>query len=131
MPGSPHYLRYKVCPPCTVESDIRPIAITSTNAKKSESIIDSNFNKHFSNCQDKAQFGCTANRSTTHALLKLMYAWFKASENFRNTTWILFVDFTKILLTTTYYFKHLSPIIFQTISLCGVLTSWKTGSSMS
>jgi len=85
----------KVYPPATVEHDIRPIAITNSIAKVAERFIGQFFNEHFRNHIDPQQFGCTVKRSTTHALIKLTDEWFKASENCKNITRILFIDFTK------------------------------------
>ena len=82
-------------PPSTIEQDFRPIAITNTTAKIAEKFIAQWFNEHFETFLDKNQFGCTSNRSTTHALIKLTHEIFRASENSNNFIRILFVDFTK------------------------------------
>ena len=61
----------KVHPPIFIESDLRPISITSSVSKVAELFVSRFFNEHFYQFVDSNQFGCTANRSTTHALIKL------------------------------------------------------------
>jgi len=85
----------KQYPPTTVEQDVRPIAITNSIAKIAERFVAQWFNEHFSSHLDSNQFGCTTNRSTTHALIKLTHEIFKASDNSNNLIRILFVDFSK------------------------------------
>ena len=85
----------KQFPPSTVEQDVRPIAITNGIAKVAEKFVAQWFNEHFQTHLDKNQFGCTANRSTTHALIKISHEIFKASDNSNNFIRILFVDFAK------------------------------------
>ena len=85
----------KSFPVNTVEHDIRPISITNSIAKIAESFVSRFFNEHFQPLLDINQFGCTARRSTTHALIKLTNEWFKASDNSNNIIRILFLDFSK------------------------------------
>ena len=49
----------------------------------------------FDEFTDDNQFGCVHNRSTTHALLKIMHELFLASDSSQNIIRVLFVDFTK------------------------------------
>ena len=111
----------KQYPPTTVEQDIRPIAITNTIAKVAEKFIARWFNEHFDTHLDASQFGCTTNRSTTHALIKLTHEIFRASENSNNISRILFVDFSKHLIssTTTFCHTNLLTINFHHISRSG------------
>src|SRR5208282_4514202 len=85
----------KCFPAYTVENDVRPIAITSSISKIAELFINRWFNEHFQPHLDNNQFGCTADRSTTHALLKLTDRWFQASDKSSNVSRVLFVDFSK------------------------------------
>ena len=85
----------KIHPPVAIETDLRPISITSGIAKIAESFISDAFNMHFNNLSDPDQFGCSANRSTTHALLKFSHLCFGSSDNCRNIIRVLFIDFRK------------------------------------
>ena len=62
----------KVFPPKDVESDVRPIVVTNTLAKIAEKFVCEYFNDFYDTHTDINQFGCVHNRSTTHALLKVM-----------------------------------------------------------
>jgi len=62
----------KVFPPKDVESDVRPIAITNTMAKIAEKFVFEYFNDFYDSHTDINQ-GCVHNRSTVHALLKVMH----------------------------------------------------------
>ena len=53
------------------------------------------FNEKFDNIVDSNQFGCVKNRSTTHALIKIMHHLFQAADSSSNFIRILFVDFRK------------------------------------
>ena len=53
------------------------------------------FNVFYDTHTDINQFGCVHNRSTTHALLKVMHEIFVASDCSENISRILFVDFRK------------------------------------
>jgi hypothetical protein len=85
----------KVHPPVSVETDLRPISITSSIAKVAETFICQFFNEHFNSLIDENQYGCTFNRSTTHALIKLSDLFYKCSDSSGNFIRILFVDFSK------------------------------------
>jgi gmma-aminobutyric acid receptor subunit gamma/cGMP-dependent protein kinase 2 len=85
----------KQFPPSTVENDIRPIAITNSIAKIAEKFVARWFNEYFESHLDTNQFGCTSDRSTTHALIKLTHEIFQASDNSNNFVRILFIDFSK------------------------------------
>ena len=85
----------KTTPPRTVEDDIRPIAVTNTLSKIAERFIAAFFNLHFDRRLDIDQFGCTAGRSPTLALIKLLHDLFLASDSPSNIIRLLFVDFKK------------------------------------
>jgi hypothetical protein len=85
----------KCLPPQAIESDLRPISITSSISKVAESIISRFFSQHFDPILDCNQFGCSKNRSTTHALIKFCHVIFEGSDQPTNFTRVLFVDFSK------------------------------------
>ena len=85
----------KVCPPAAIETDLRPISVTSGISKVAESFICQFFNWHFSDFIDNNQFGSTRNRSTTHALVKFSDFIFSSSDSSSNIIRILLVDFKK------------------------------------
>ena len=60
------------------------------------------------------QFGCVRNRSTTHALLKIMHEWFLASDSSQNIIRVLFVDFTKAFDVIDY------NVLFNKFVNCGM-----------
>jgi len=112
----------KLFPVKTIENDKRPIAITNTIAKIAESLIGRFFNEHFAPLLDTNQFGCTARRSTTHAMIKLTDEWFKASENSDNFIRILFLVSLKLMISliTMCYFKNFLTTTFLPISPYGL-----------
>ena len=85
----------KSYPPTSVENDVRPISITNTIAKSAEKFLSRWFDDFFEKHLDRNQFGSTASRSTTHALIKITHEIFKASEDSNNFIRLLFVDFSK------------------------------------
>jgi hypothetical protein len=85
----------KVNPPLSIEHDLRPISVTSGISKIAESFMCKFFNIHFDNFIDPNQFGCTSNRATTHALIKLTDLFFSVSDN---SIIILFVYYSLISL---------------------------------
>ena len=85
----------KVFPPCSVENDIRPIAVTNVLAKISETVVGRFFNDVFDDVCDFNQYGSVRGRSTTFALLKVMHDLFNASDVSSNIIRVLFVDFSK------------------------------------
>lgn len=85
----------KIKPPISLRTDLRPISVTTSISKIAEFFIRQYFNEHFRTLIDDNQFGCTTNRSTTHALLKVGHILFQASDCSNNFIRILFVDFMK------------------------------------
>jgi hypothetical protein len=85
----------KIIHPIAVESDLRPISVTSGMSKVAESFICSFFNSHFNLFIDINQFACTNSRSTVHALIKLSDILFSSSDNSANIIRVLFTDFSK------------------------------------
>ena len=85
----------KSLPPRSIESDLRPISITSSISKVAESLVSRLFNQHFNPLSDCNQFGCSKDRSTTHALIKICHVIFEGSDLPCNFTRVFFIDFTK------------------------------------
>ena len=85
----------KIHPPVHIESDIRPISITSPLSKIAESFLCKYFNYYFNDHLDINQFGCSSGRSTTLALIKLTHFLFTSSDQPDVFCRILFVDFKK------------------------------------
>jgi hypothetical protein len=85
----------KIIHPIAIESDLRPISVTSGRSKVAESFICSFFHSRFNSFIDINQFGCTNSRSTVHALIKLSDILFSSSDNSANTIRVLFIDFSK------------------------------------
>ena len=85
----------KTIPPRFIETDLRPIAITSTFSKIAESFVNGFFNEHFDLFLDPDQFGNTKSRSTTFALVKLAHKLFTCSDSHNVIQRVLFVDFRK------------------------------------
>ena len=63
----------KIFPPKHVESDVRHTAVTNAIAKIAEKFVSSYFNDFYDDYTDVNQFGSVHDRSTTHALLKVMH----------------------------------------------------------
>jgi len=76
----------KVRPPMSVESDIRPISLTPTISKALESIVGLWILDVVGSQPD--------GRSTTHALLDMLYHWNKSLDDGQSFR-ILFVNYTK------------------------------------
>ena len=85
----------KCIPARYIETDLRPIAITSSLSKIAESFANRFFNEHFSSLLDPDQYGNTKDRSTTLALIKLSHKLYTSSDKTNNILRILFVDFSK------------------------------------
>jgi hypothetical protein len=111
----------KCFPPANIESDLRPIAVTSSLSKVAESFVCQFFNDHFKESLDSNQFGCTSGRSTTFALIKLTHYLFTSFNNVDMFGRILFVDFKKgfDLINHNVLFRKMSDI-----NLPPHLTSW-------
>ena len=85
----------KLFPPLHIETDIRPISITSPLSKLAESFMCNYFNCYFNEHLDSCQFGCTTGRSTTFALVKLSHFLFNSTDKTDVFCRLLFIDFTK------------------------------------
>jgi hypothetical protein len=85
----------KIYPPVSIETDLSPISVTSSVSKVAESFLCQFFNEHFKSLVDDNQYGCTSNRSTTLALIKLSDLFFKCSDSPHKFIRILFIDFSK------------------------------------
>lgn len=104
----------KINPPKQLESDFRPISITSCVSKVAEFFLCKFFNEHFSKYLDRNQFGSTAKRSTTLALIKFSHFLFSESDKPHNILRILFVDFTKAfdLVDSNVLYKKFTDLNF-------------------
>ena len=85
----------KTFPPVNIETDLRPISITSSCAKIAESFVCKFFNETFGDHCDPNQFGCTKGRSTTLALIKFTHYLYQSIDNCNNFVRILLIDFRK------------------------------------
>jgi len=63
----------KTNPPRKIESDLRPISLTSTLSKVLESIVGGWILEFVWEKLDKQQFGAIKGRSTTHALVDILH----------------------------------------------------------
>ena len=83
-------------------------------SKVAEFFLCKYFNEHFSQYLNKNQFGSTAKRSTTLALLKFSHFLFSESDKPHNIIRILFVDFTKAfdLVDTNVLYKKFTDLNF-------------------
>ena len=84
----------RVYDPVHMETDIRPISITSSLSKIADSFLCTYFNYYFNDHLDDFQFGCSAGRSTTHALVKLSHFLFNLLDKPNVFCRLLFIDFT-------------------------------------
>ena len=85
----------KMFPPLNIESDLRPISITSSCSKIAESFVCRFFNDVFTDHCDDNQFGCIKGRSTTLALIKFFHYLYCSTDNSENFARVLLVDFKK------------------------------------
>jgi hypothetical protein len=81
-------------PPRVIESDLRPISLTSTLSKVLESFIGFNVLEIVRDKLDKRQYGALKGRSTTHALIDIIHHWHQALEN-NETVRAVFIDYAK------------------------------------
>ena len=84
----------KVNPPVSVDSDLRPISLTPTISKHLEAIVGGWILEMVGDQLDTKQFGGLKGRSTTHALVDMLYHWHAALDN-GSSTRVLFVDYAK------------------------------------
>ena len=71
----------KLYPPVNSESGLRPIVVTNSLAKNAEKFVSRQFNEYFDEFTYDNRCGCVRNRSTTHALLKIMHELYLASDS--------------------------------------------------
>ena len=84
----------KTKPPKSIESDLRPISLTSTLSKMLESIVGSWILTKIAHKFDIMQYGGIKGRSTTHALINIMNTCHAASDNKRSVR-MMFIDYSK------------------------------------
>ena len=84
----------KTQPPRVIESDLRPISLTSTLSKVLESFVGCNILETVRDKLDKRQYGALKGRSTTHALMDIIHHWHQALDN-NETVRAVFIDYAK------------------------------------
>ena len=84
----------KINPPRKIESDLRPISLTSTLSKVLESIVGTWILEFVRDKLDKQQFGAIKGRSTTHALVDILHHWHQALDN-SDSLRVVFIDYAK------------------------------------
>ena len=84
----------KTNPPRKIESDLRPILLTSTLSKVLDSIVGGWILEIVGDKLDKQQFGAIKGRSTTHALVDVLHHWHQALDN-SDSVRVMFIDNAK------------------------------------
>jgi len=84
----------KTNPPRKIESDLRPISLTSTLSKVLESIVGGWILEFVRNKLDIQQYGAIKGRSTTHALVDILHHWHQALDNSESVR-VIFIDYAK------------------------------------
>ena len=84
----------KIHPPRAIQSDLRPISLTSTLGKVLESFIGSWILERIEHRLDSRQYGALRGRSTTHALVDALHHWHSAVDS-RQSVRTIFVDYAK------------------------------------
>ncbi|MFM2293543.1 MAG: hypothetical protein RIS29_3356, partial [Bacteroidota bacterium] len=84
----------KTNPPRKIESDLRPISLTSTLSKVLESIVGGWILEFVRDKLDTQQYGGIRGRSTTHALVDMLHHWHQALDNSESVR-IIFIDYAK------------------------------------
>jgi len=110
----------KVQPPRVVKADLRPISLTATLAKLLETFVGSWILERVGSSLDDRQYGALRQRSTTHALVDILYHWHAAIDKSQSVR-MVFVDFTKA-------FDHVDHSIlvakFVELGLPDVIVRW-------
>ena len=84
----------KAHPPRSIESDLRPISLTSTLGKLLESIVGTWMLEMIDDKLDNRQYGARKGRSTTHALVDMLHHWHSAIDH-RESARAVFIDYAK------------------------------------
>ncbi len=84
----------KTTPPKCIQSDLRPISLTSILSKQLESFIGNWILQNIGNKLDVYQYGGLRGLSTTHALVDMLYHWHNMVHQ-HETVRILFIDYSK------------------------------------
>ncbi len=110
----------KVHPPKTIQSDIRPISLTSTLSKYLESFISNWILQHLNDNLDPHQYGALKGLSTTHALVDLLHHVHEIIHK-NNTVRICFIDYSKAfdLIDHTILIRK-----FTDLGVHKVITTW-------
>jgi hypothetical protein len=78
----------------SIQSDLRPISLTSTLGKIIESFIGSWILERIGDQLDCRQYGALRGRSTTHALVDALHHWHSAVDNGQSVRTV-FIDYAK------------------------------------
>jgi hypothetical protein len=70
---------HRTLPVCNIESDVRPIAITTSVANVTERIVSKYFDFSLNECTHSNRFVCVRGHSARQALLQIMHDLFQAS----------------------------------------------------
>jgi len=84
----------KVHPPLSIDSDLRPIAMTPTISKHLEAIVGGFILEAVADKLDPKQFGGLKGRSTTRVLVDMLHHWHAGLDSGVSTR-VLFIDFAK------------------------------------
>ena len=85
----------KVNPPTKLDTDLRPISLTSVLSKCLEKFISSWIMDTAREQIDIHQYGSMQGSSTVHALVNMIHRWQEALDSPGNLVHILFLDFRK------------------------------------
>ena len=92
-PGGKRLPSY-LCPPVSIQSDLRPISLTATLDKILESFIGTWILERVGVTLDRRRYGALKKRSTTHALVDMMHHWHSAVDTGQSVR-IVFIDFAE------------------------------------
>ena len=84
----------KVYSPVAIETDIRPVSLTSTVSKILESFVGQWILNYVVSNLDRWQYGGIKGRSTTRALVDMLHHWHQAIDDNKNVR-VLFIDYAK------------------------------------
>ena len=91
----------KLNPPKSIQSDLRPISLTSILSKHLESFIGNWILEAIAQKMDVYQYGGLKGLSTTHALIDMIHHWHTMIHK-RDTVRIMFIDYSKAFDTVNH-----------------------------
>ena len=83
----------KTSPPVSIETDMKPISLTSIAAKMFESIIMKRVDETIVGEIDAKPFGGISGTSTTDVLVELVHMWYKATGILNSYVRVVMLDF--------------------------------------